>query len=72
MSANAKGAFDEKQAAYGKGRRWMSEDSRVYSRNMRASPYATKQKRWGDKRLWYFMVLARGRVHFEFMPDDWE
>ena len=42
------------------------------ARNLRASPYAGKQTRWGDKRLWWFIVVARGKVHFEFMPDGWE
>ena len=72
VTSSPKAAFDEQQARHGKGPRWMSEDSRLYSRNLRASPYAGKQERWGDKRQWWFVVLFRGLVHFEFMPDGWE
>ena len=72
VSASRKVAFDERQANYGKGPRWMSNDSRKYSRNLRASPYAGKQARWGDRRQWWFVVLFRGHVHFEFMPDSWQ
>ena len=50
----------------------MSQDSRAYSRNLRSSPYASKQARWGDKRVWWFIVLFRGDLHVEFMPDGWE
>ena len=39
---------------------------------MRASPYATKQCRFGDKRLWWFVVLARGKVRFVVMDDNWQ
>ena len=52
---------------------WMSQGSRLYSRNLRASPYATNKKnRWGDERQWWFVVFFRGRVLFEFMPVGWE
>ena len=63
--------FDEDQASYGKGPRWMSADKRLSSRNLRASPYATKQSRKGDTRAWWFIVLARGKVGVVFMPKGW-
>ena len=72
ISSGQRAAFDEQQANYGRGARWMSQDSRKYSRNLRASPYAGKQQRGGDKRLWWFVIFFRGHVHFEYMPDDWE
>ena len=39
--------------------------------NMRASPYAGKQAHWGDKKVWWFIVLAKGKVHVEVMPPGW-
>ena len=27
--------------------------------------------RWGDKRVYWFIVLARGKVRFVVMPDWW-
>lgn len=69
--ASTKAAFDENQSRPGKGKRWMSKGSRKSSRNLRASPYAGKQARAGDKRLWRFVILARGRLHVEFMDSSW-
>ena len=64
-------AFDADQAAYGKGPRWMSADRKAWSRNQRASPYAGKQAQWGDKRVWWFPVVARGLVRLVVMEDGW-
>ena len=71
LSVAPRAAFDESQAAYGKGKRWMSADTRVRSRNTRASPYATKQQQFGDRRVWWFIIMTRGKVHFEIMPPEW-
>ena len=70
LSEGPRAAFDEKHASYGKGKRWMSPDSRMSSRNLRAAPYATKQSRWGDKRVWWFIILARGVAKLVAMPDE--
>ena len=70
LSEGPRAAFDEKQASYGKGKRWMSPDNRMSSRNLRAAPYATKQNRWGDQRVWWFIVLARGVAKLAVMPDE--
>ena len=64
--------FDQQQAAMGRSRRWISSDARQYSRNLRAAPYAGKQKQWADKRAWWFVILARGRIILKMMPIDWE
>ena len=65
-------AFDAKQATYGKGKRWMSKDKKGSSRNLRASPYGGKQAQWGDKRVWWFPVVARGVVRLVAMGDGWK
>ena len=69
VPGSKKTAFDHQQANFGKRKRWMSSGSKHASRNMRPSPYAGKQAHWGDKRVWWFIVFAKGRVHLEIMPD---
>lgn len=64
--------FDQDQAAKGRHKRWMSQDTRKYSRNLKASSYAGKQKQWADKRAWWILMLAKGRVILQLMPIDWE
>ena len=64
--------FDETQASYGKAKRWMSPDAKAESRNLLASPYATKQSQFGDKKIWWFIMLFRGKVHYEIMGSDWK
>ncbi len=49
----------------------MSPDSQRSSRNLRASPYATKQCRNGDRRVWWFIILTRGKVGVMIMGDGW-
>jgi len=65
-------AFDQNQAQYGKSKRWVSKDKRVWSRNQRAAPYAGKQAHWGDKRVYWFIIVARGKVRMLVMPDGWK
>ena len=67
-----KSQFDQQMASYGKGRRWLSADSRETPRNMRASPYAGKQVQRGDVKVWWFVVLAQGKVHVEVVGDKWK
>ena len=71
IPGSQKTAFDHQQARFGKRKRWMSEGSKGKSRNLKPSPYAGKQSQWGDKRVWWFIVMAKGRVHMEIMPDGW-
>ena len=71
VPGSKKTAFDHQQANFGKQKRWMSSGSKHASRNMRPSLYAGKQAHWGDKRVWWFVVLAKGRVHLAIMPDCW-
>ena len=65
-------AFHQEQSRAGKSKRWMSASSRKYSRNLKAAPYAGKQKQGGDAKIWWFVVLTRGVVHLCVMPDEWE
>ena len=47
------------------------QNGRVWARgHFRREAGFVRQR--GDTRLWWFIVVARGKVHFEFMPDGWE
>jgi len=71
LSDSLKIGFDENQASYGRGKRWMSPDMRGASRNLRASPYANKQARYGDEKVFWFVILARGKVGYLIMRRGW-
>ena len=71
IPGHVKAGFDQQVALQGKGKRWMSPDAKGDSQNLRASPYAGKQAHWGDKKVWWFIVLAQGKVHVEVMPPGW-
>ena len=49
----------------------MSIGTRMKSRNLRATPYAGKQRPWTDKRAWWCVIKGRGKVILELMPLDW-
>ena len=73
LTLDPRAVFDEGQATKGKiKKRWISPDKRYSARNMKATPFAGKQKRSGDRKVWWFTVLARGVVHFEVMGSDWD
>ena len=58
-------------AGRGRASRWMSDDAKDDSENLMASAQMGKQCRYGDKRLWWFLVLVKGKVHVEVMGEDW-
>ena len=72
IPGSPRSVFDQTQSNNGKGPRWMSKDARIYSRNLRASPYAGHQAQWGDQRVWWFMVFTRGHIKLCIMKDDWQ
>jgi hypothetical protein len=71
LPGRPKTEFDQMMASYGKGDRWMSEDARDDSRNLRSSPYVNKTLQWGDRRIWWYIFLTQGKVHVEVLPDGW-
>ena len=50
----------------------MSKDQKAWSRNQRSAPYGGKQEHWGDRRVWWFVVLAQGRVFLVPMDEGWQ
>ena len=72
LTIDPRSVFDAQQASYGRNKpRWISPDARMSSRNLRSSPYAEKQARHGDRKVWWHLVLTRGVVHFEVMGAGW-
>ena len=55
LPGRPKTEFDQRMASYGKGKRWISEDAKDDSRNLRSSPYVNKTLQWGDKRIWWYI-----------------
>ena len=71
LPGSLKTLYDQQRTGFGKAKKWGSPDVKFKSENMRASPYAGKQAQWGDKRVWWYIVMTRGKVHIEVMPDGW-
>ena len=53
-------------------KRYLSDNAKEYSRNLRGKKYAATQNSWGDTRFRYVVVLTRGKLHVEVMPDGWK
>ena len=60
-----------RQALKGK-RRYISDDAKMYSPNLQGPPTALKQRGWEGTKVNWFMVLARGVVHVEVLPESWK
>ena len=57
------------QAQSRKGRRgWMSEGQQEFSANLRGPREATRQHSWGTRKVWWFPMLVRGKLHLEVLP----
>ena len=69
--AGPKKAADFEQATRGtKG--YISADARAYSRNLRRPKQWATQCSWGDRRIWWVLVMSRGRMAVEVMPEGWK
>ena len=75
MKVNSPGGpktlFHQQLATFGKAKRWMSDDATDEAKNMRAGPYTNKTTQWGDTKVWWFMIVAKGVVHIEVMGQNW-
>ena len=64
--------FNQKQAGRGRGQHWSSKATRHDNAKLSGSKHGAKQAAANDKRVWWFVVLARGVVRLKVMPADWE
>ena len=63
--------YDQMRQACKGRRRYISDDAKLYSQNLSGSATALKQIGWAGRKVNWVMVLARGTVHVEVMPEDW-
>ena len=61
--------YDRMRQACKGHKRYISDNAKMYSPNLRGSATAQKQKTWEGTRVSWVMVLARGVVHVEVMPE---
>ena len=52
-------------------KRYISDNAKHYSPNLKESQTVLKQKQWTGNKVNWFMVLARGVAHVEVMPSEW-
>ena len=71
LPGSARAQHDAKQSRYGRGKRWISDDAKLYSRNLQPSRYASKQKSSGDRRIWWMIIVCRNKVRLHFLGEDW-
>lgn len=60
-----------RQALKGK-KRYISDDAKMYSRNLMEPAAALKQNSWGGRKVNWLMVMARGVLHVEVLPSEWK
>ena len=49
---------------------WMSPGSELSSENCKGNPEALKQKSWNTMRIWWFPMLARGKLHVDVFGEN--
>ena len=60
-----------RQAELGNKKRYISDDAREYSRNLRGKKETLKQDGYEATRISWLIVVARGAVAVEMLPPDW-
>ena len=61
-----------RQAERGNKKRLISDDAKEYDRNLRGSREPLKQNSFDAEKVCWVMVLARGVVAVEMLPEGWE
>ena len=60
-----------RQAELGNKKRYISDDARMYSRNLRGRKETLKQATYEAERISWIIVLSRGIVQVHMLPEDW-
>ena len=61
-----------RQAEQGNKKRLISDDAKAYARNLRGAKEQLKQNSFDAEKICWLMVLARGVVAVEVLPESWE
>ena len=64
--------YDRMRQAWKGYKSYISDDAKLYSPNLSGSPTALKQTTWEGTRVNWVLVLTRGVMHVEVMPDGWK
>ena len=64
--------YDRMRQAWRGYKCYISDDAKLYSPNLSGSSTALKQTTWEGTRVNWVIVLTRGVVHVEAMPDGWK
>ena len=59
-------------AELGNKKRLISNDAKEYNRNLRGRKETLKQASYSSMRISWFIVLARGKVAIEMLPEEWQ
>lgn len=60
-----------RQAELGNKKRLISDDAKAYDKNLRGAREVMKQNSFDAEKVCWVMVVARGVVAVEVMPEDW-
>ena len=63
--------YNRMRQALKRNKRWVSDNAKRYSRNLRGPNTALKQTGWEGRRVNWFLILTRGTMHVEVMPSSW-
>ena len=61
-----------RQAERGNKKRLISDDAKQYNRNLRGAPEQLKQNSFDAEKICWVIVVARGVVAVEMLPEGWE
>ena len=54
-----------------RGKRWVSDDALGDSRNLPEPDTALKQRSWEGRKVNWVIILARGQIGVDILPEDW-
>ena len=63
--------YDRMRQALKGNKRYISDDAKMYSLNLRGPSTALRQRTWEGRKINWVMVLARGKIHVQVMPENW-
>ena len=72
IQPGSKKQWEKMQQALKGDKGWMSDDARMYSRNLRAPKYALTQRSWEGRKVNWMIILAKGVVGIDILPLEWE
>ena len=63
--------YDRMRQALKGNKRYISDDAKMYSPNLRGPSTALRQRTWEGRKINWVMMLARGKIHVQVIPENW-